>query len=267
MQPDNNPSVAPEDRKTPRLNALEPVAPTPPLDLTTVAGRREALERQPELMAMAKERFYRDLGDIFQISKSNIDDAVASYLNEAEPGHKQAMAMALGLEFDITDKTFHRELESVVNAYNQRYFSDQGRRRLTSDTMVRADLEELALDTMHHMYGWYDKTDQESMNFRVSALDQLSDQQKVALAIYYNIRGDLTQQSTINKLQSKIVSEQQAHGLIQPDGFLVDGGTNKPLVNDIYFDVMSEFHAEDLRKPEIKAKITNGFYESDARKA
>ena len=56
----------------------------PPLDLTTVAGRREALERQPELMAMAKERFYRDLGDIFSRSpKSNIDDAVASYLNEA----------------------------------------------------------------------------------------------------------------------------------------------------------------------------------------
>lgn len=256
VQPVHDPSGAPERRRPARRTNLEPVAPTPPLDLTTVAGRREALERQPELMAMAKERFYRDLGDIFSRSpKYNIDDAVAHYLNEAEPGHKQAMAMALGLEFDITDKTFHLELESVVNAYNQRYFSDQGRRRLTSDTMVRADLEELALDTMHHMYGWYDKTDQESMNFRVSALDQLSDQQKVALAIYYNIRGDLTQQSTINKLQSKIVSEQQAHGLIQPDGFLVDGGTNKPLVNDIYFDVMSEFHAEDLRKPEIKAKI------------
>ena len=108
------------------------------------------------------------------------------------------------LEFDITDKTFHRELESVVNASNQNIFLIRAG-RLASDTMVRADLEELALDTIHHMYGWYDKTDQESMNFRVSALDQLSDQQKVAFIIYYNIRGDLTQQSTINKLQSKIV--------------------------------------------------------------
>jgi hypothetical protein len=76
----------------------------------------------------------------------------------------------------------------------------------------------------------------------------------VALAIYYKIGGDLTKPATLNKLRNKITSEQQAHGLIQPDGSFLYGNRN-PLVEDIYFDVMSEFHAEDLRKPEVKAKI------------
>jgi len=255
VQPVINPSGAPQGRR-PARRTLDSVAPTPQLDLNTVAGRRAALEQNPQLMAMAEERFYRDLDDIFSRPPTyNIDDAVDHYLSDAEPGHKQAMAMALGLEFDITQKTFHRELESVVNAYNQRYFSDQGRKDLSRNELVRADMEELALDTLHKLYGQITLNDTSYADYyKQGVVDTLTDQEKVALAIYYKIGGDLTKPATLNKLRNKITSEEQAHGLIQPDGSFLYGSTN-PLVEDIYFDVMSEFHAEDLRKPEVKAKI------------
>jgi hypothetical protein len=253
VQPDNDSSGAPERRRTARRRTLEPVAPTPNLDLSTVAGRRQALENQPKLMEMAEERFYRDLDDMFSSPKRSINDAVHAYITKADARQIAALAMALGLEFDIKKQTLPEVITSVVNAYNQRYFSDQGRTMLSRNELVRADMEELALDTLHNLYGT-DQLNPDFEDYKTGIVDKLTDQQKVALAIYYKIGGDLTKPATLNKLRNKITSEQQAHGLIQPDGSFLYGNRN-PLVEDIYFDVMSEFHAEDLRKPEVKAKI------------